>query len=316
MFPYFNSWGIFVVIPLYLLHSLVLITIIYRKGRPTLATLYFAGTLFGLYEAYLTKVLWNPDWGAAIKIGEVAVFEVIVLVLFWHAWMSFIFPLLAMDTWLTKTNEILSGFPARLQRLFHGRRGWVILAILSGLFISINAPSAEKALLSGLGSIAVLGTFGFIFRRTLRNHNYTITDLLPNKNQLRLLIGSLGLMYLVLGVGLRPDMFPPFSGHFVIWILYGFCTWMFILALRASKSQTSDTHLQDEAVSKSVRPTLWLGAMVTFTLVAVLAEVFLVAIEGIIGAIGWFGISVPGILSLVILTRQVLRNRKNLNTPT
>ena len=100
LFPFFHPWGILLVVPLYLLHTLIMITLVYRLGRPTLPALYFAGTLFGLYEAYITKVLWNPDWGEVFKLAEIAVFEVLVLVFFWHTWMSFIFPLLAAETWL------------------------------------------------------------------------------------------------------------------------------------------------------------------------------------------------------------------------
>ncbi len=108
LFPYFHFWGITIVTPIYLLHTLILITLVYRKGRPTLPALYFAGTLFGLYEAYITKILWNPGWDEPVfKLAEVAVTETLVLVFFWHVWMSFIVPLLAAETWLTRSVRVM-----------------------------------------------------------------------------------------------------------------------------------------------------------------------------------------------------------------
>jgi len=53
-FPLYDFWGIIVVIPLYGLHTIILLYIIkrYLKNRKVMfATLYFAGTIFGLYEA-------------------------------------------------------------------------------------------------------------------------------------------------------------------------------------------------------------------------------------------------------------------------
>ena len=58
-FPFFDAWGILVVFPLYTLHILVLSYIVFRKCVPTLKNLFLAGALFGLYEAYITKVLWT-----------------------------------------------------------------------------------------------------------------------------------------------------------------------------------------------------------------------------------------------------------------
>ncbi|MFO7944382.1 MAG: hypothetical protein R6U51_08825 [Anaerolineales bacterium] len=72
MFPYFHAWGLLVVVPLYGLHILVLAHLVYRSPQPHFPSLIFAGMLFGLYEAYLTKVLWDPPWGEALIIGGVA----------------------------------------------------------------------------------------------------------------------------------------------------------------------------------------------------------------------------------------------------
>ena len=94
MFPYFSAWGLLVVVPLYGLHTILLAHLVYRVKKPRFSSLVFAGMIFGLYEAYLTKVLWAPPWGNPVMIAEFAPVETLVLVFWWHCWFSFIIPLL------------------------------------------------------------------------------------------------------------------------------------------------------------------------------------------------------------------------------
>ncbi|MCL5270473.1 MAG: hypothetical protein M1457_07980 [bacterium] len=87
----YHPWGLLVVTPLYGLHLLFFATIVYRWGRPTFFTLFFAGALFGLYEAYITKVLWNPTWtGDYHHLAGLVVEPTLMMTLFWHNWMAFI----------------------------------------------------------------------------------------------------------------------------------------------------------------------------------------------------------------------------------
>src|SRR5487761_2441455 len=58
MFPFFTIWGVLVVWPLYLLHSVFLAGVGFRCGQPRFWPLYSAGMLYGMYEAYITKVVW------------------------------------------------------------------------------------------------------------------------------------------------------------------------------------------------------------------------------------------------------------------
>ena len=91
LFPFFPLWGVLVVLPSYGLHVLVLAYLNFRKPRVTMTTLFLAGAIFGLYEAYLTKVLWSPTWGEwNWQFGGVYVIQTIVLVLFWHPLMAYI----------------------------------------------------------------------------------------------------------------------------------------------------------------------------------------------------------------------------------
>ena len=308
LFPYFHFWGVFSVVPLYLLHTLLLVTLVFRAGRPALPALYFAGTIFGLYEAYITKILWNPSWGdEIIKIGEVAVFEVLVLVFFWHVWMSFILPLLAAETWLTRSTEIRSRLPLRMQRFFMGRRGWLVLAIFGGLFVSINAASAPQALLSALGAVLVLGFFGWLWQRLTREKSYTMEDLLPTRRELVFLLISIAGLYLFTGIFLRPQAYPPLVGHFTIWVLYGLCALFLTLALKASRIPYV------EAIAIPAAPLrvrfLWLGGIFLYALTAIIAETLLLPLAGLIGLAGWFGAALLGLFCLAWSLRSLFLMR-------
>ena len=106
MFPFVDPFGLLVTCPLYGLHILVLSTLVLKRGRASFASLFFAGNLFGLYEAYITKALWNPPWHTALggRVGGVGVLEAMILVLFWHAIMSFLVPLVAAERFLTSST--------------------------------------------------------------------------------------------------------------------------------------------------------------------------------------------------------------------
>jgi hypothetical protein len=307
MFPYFHAWGILVVVPLYGLHCLVLATLVFRYGRPTLPALYFAGTLFGLYEAYITKVLWTPPWNGtgALKIADVALFETLVLVFFWHVWMSFILPLLAVESWLTNSNTSLSYFPTRLRRFFSGPANWLLIAALGGLFVSMDVKSPGDALRSGLGALTVLGLFGWTWRRLVRGKGYTLEGLLPNRGEFRFLVFLLTALYLFTGLFLRPEAYPPLTGHLAIWALYAAMILLLTLALRRSKSTPVE-------LTKGRLPQwLWFPGVLTFTLFAVLAKSLLLPLNQLFEVIGWFAFAFLGVIVSLRLAWGLLKGKSS-----
>jgi hypothetical protein len=310
LFPFFHVWGISMVVPIYLLHTMILITLVYRFGQPTFPVLYFAGTLFGLYEAYITKILWNPSWEEVFKIADVAVFEVIVLVLFWHAWMSFILPLIAADIWLLGSNEMLSLFPQQIRRFFATRKGWGVVAILGGLFLTINLPAPGYALVSGLGVITVLGFFGWLWRKITKRHTYTFADLLPNKCEFIFLTALLLGIYLITGFTLRPEALPSLLGHLVIWTFYALSLIFLITALRYSRKVTMEKG--EFPLAKESRFWFW-GLLLFFIAAFVLEGVsHLFSLEGVIGFICWYGVAVLGVFMLIWALRTLFKEKNRM----
>ena len=112
-YVFFHFFGLLGVFPHYTLHVLVLAPLVIRLDRKVrFGALFLAGTLFGLYEAYMTKVLWSPPWDPdAIRIGGVAVMTSAMLVLFWHPFFSFLLPLFVADHLLLDSDRLQFSLP-------------------------------------------------------------------------------------------------------------------------------------------------------------------------------------------------------------
>lgn len=262
-YPFFKITDYLIVIPLYTLHTLILWYIIWSNGKPKLYNLFPAGAIFGLYEAYMTKVIWNPTWaGAPIKVGGIALVETMVLVLFWHSFLAFIVPLLVVES-MTDSNEVWEGIPDWLSnRLdwFRKDRRWLSIPLLAGIFQSINTPRLQDSLLSGLTSTII--TYGIIqlWRRS-EGTPYTMRELMPSKREFRVLLGLLALMYALMGVFWRPEAVPGIGGQATVWILYLFFGGLLALGLRKSKT---DETVNSSRINITDRNMMIFGLVFTF----------------------------------------------------
>ena len=238
MFPYFTPWGIIVIVPLYMLHTLVLAHIVWRYGRPELHVLFIAGAIFGMYEAYITKVLWDPPWGTDLKVLGVAPIEMAVLMLFWHNFMAFIVPLFVGEMCCTRSGGILAGLPEWISKRFRTReqvaRNFLIIAVLCGMFQSGNSPSPVHSLASGISTSLVV-IFALHYWRKKVGRRYTMVQLLPDKMQFRKLLVLTLVFYVVTGLIIRPELLPGLVPQLVIWLVYGALFLLLYLALKRSR---------------------------------------------------------------------------------
>jgi hypothetical protein len=255
-FAFFNTWGILVVFPLYTLHTLVLAFLIFRRKQITLPVLFLAGMLFGLYEAYITKVLWNPTWGDAhIMLGGVAVVQTAVLILFWHPFMAFILPVILAENLFTTSNETFVALPTKIQSILNSRRGriasLVAFAVYCGIYQGTNAPSPWTALLSGLSATAVFGGLALWWSIVQRKHALTFRQLLPAGKEAAVLAGLLGLLYLLSGLFTRPEAMPHTIGpHLTIWAIYA-------LAIVLLLANLKNAPVFNEAFDSASHPPAW-----------------------------------------------------------
>ena len=302
IYPFFNLIDYILVLPLYTLHTLVLGYIVYRNNRPRLYTLFSAGALYGLYEAYITKVLWNPPWGnnTTMFLG-VAVFETLLLVLFWHAFLAFIVPLFLVETTLTSSRELIQGLPLTLAKkieYIQRKRLYVVLVFFAGLFQGGNSPSIPDSLLSGLSSGGFLIALILLWNK-IGGLNYSFRSLLPTEKEFKVLSLALLVYYIVTTALLRPGELPGLVPQLVIWVMYVFFGVLLYMGLKKSR------------VGQLIGSGLLFSANITNMII--LTVVFSMgSVMGVATGIGslfmlavWFGGTIIGLVALVYTVKSV-----------
>ena len=91
-----HPWTLVVTYWLYYAHFFFFTTLAVRTGRTSLSSLYLWGVLFGLYESWITKVIWHGYSGdGKFVLGSIGPygFSEISMVFLFHPVMSFILPL-------------------------------------------------------------------------------------------------------------------------------------------------------------------------------------------------------------------------------
>ena len=235
-FPFFVPWGILMVFPLYFLHTLFFFCIVWSYGKPTLGSLYAAGLLFGMYEAYLTKVVWtsySPD-GPMLSVGGIALFETLLLVLFWHSVLAFMLPLFIGETYLTKSRELVGLLPQWVRR--RGKLLFTLLLIWAGLFTSVNSPSPLNSILSTLSSGGVLLILMVLWKKT-GGDNYSMRELLPGRKACKVIAVFLILMYVGYTRLIHWDKLPGIGPQFIVWAIYAALIWLLINNIRKSRQE-------------------------------------------------------------------------------
>ena len=242
-FPWIEAWGLFVTLPLYGLHALFLAWVVFSPGRRiSLPTLFIAGALFGMYEAYITKVLFDPSWGShGLAVGGLYLLQTLVLVLYWHPFMAFIVPLFFAEQLLAGSREILGLLPARPRSPTGTMVAGVCIAALAGLVLSLgaaaNSASTLKAAESVLLSYVVLAVLVLTWRLAVGGTRWTLRELLPTRRQGLIIAGLLAALYLVLGTTLRSASLPRnLIPHATALAVYAFLIALLILNIRKASS--------------------------------------------------------------------------------
>lgn len=265
-YAFFTAWGLLAVLPLYGLHTLFLAWLVFRpRRRVTLPALFLAGAMFGLYEAYITKVLWDPTWGShGLSLGGLYLTQTAVLVLYWHPLMAFIAPIVVGETLFTSSRESLSALPKWLtgtQGEASGRMWRVaVFGVFCGISKALNAQSPLEGLFSAASAVAVLFGLSFLWKRT----GWSVArfrDLLPTGRQAVVIGALLVFLYLVMGAGIRPEALPRTLGpHLSVWVLYLLLFGLFLRVTRQRRG--SDESAPELPPQVQLRPVmLFLGSL-------------------------------------------------------
>jgi hypothetical protein len=234
-YPFFDGWGLMVVLPLYGLHIQFLAGLLFSNKQVTLPVLFLAGLLFGLYEAYITKVLWDPTWGDKTSmVAGIAGMQTSVLIFFWHPWFAFILPLLFGESLFTSTREVFSVLPKlvrqKTQNPIVKMAGVALLAVFCGITQGANSISVLSTLVSTTQAFGVFLVFSLLCKWIFKYDRFRLRDLLPKGKELVVLGVLLLLFYIAAGFLIRPEALPHRLGpHFSIWVIYtaaGILLWL------------------------------------------------------------------------------------------
>ena len=227
-------------VPIYLLHSVVLAGVIYRADQVSYATLYLGGVLLGLYEAYVTKVLWAPLGDRpVVEVGGVYVLETVGLVLFWHPVVAFLLPVVVVETVTTASNRSL-----RPPIAGHRFARPLVVAVAAYLLLfqsSLGGP--VRALLGNAVAMSALLVALFLWRRT-GGHTHDMRALLPDGRALGVL--AVGLVGVVLGLGaiIRPGELPTRPvPHLLVLLMYLGAGALLTLLLRSDEPATGSVSM-------------------------------------------------------------------------
>jgi len=245
MFPFFTVWGLLVVWPLYLIHSVFMAGLVFRFGKPGFWPLYAAGMLYGMYEAYITKVVWTSfrAEGPYYTIGGIALFETIICALFLHPLLAFVVPLFLTEVALTNSSEVWQGFPLRVRGWIRRRPGFLLgsLVTMFGLMQFVNSPSVGSSLISGAGNGVVIGLAIYWWRRS-GGASCSLRELLPGPKGLRIFGYILFCWYFFWGLGIKPESIPTvLHGQLTVWLIYAGLIFLFCKCLQRSRREVMPT---------------------------------------------------------------------------
>jgi hypothetical protein len=246
LFPFFTPFTLLIAVPLYALHILVLSAYVVRGREANLRALFFAGMLFGLYEAYITKVIWAPYWSFAadFRAFGIAVPQTTLLILWYHNFFAFIIPLFACEAMCTRSSKMLDSMPTRVRKMFARhrlKRTAIILGVVFGLVESVVSKSPLVALASVLSGAAVIALFMYYLREVKESNRFTLDELLPDRRQSKKLLMALLVFYAIMTPLLLPENLPDLWPQVTVWALYAvaFTFLYFTLGDRAVTSTPS-----------------------------------------------------------------------------
>lgn len=217
-----SPWTLLVTYWLYFAHFFFLTTLAIRTGRTSLAALYLWGVLFGLYESWLTKVIWYGYSGdGTFAMGAVGPYgySEISMVFFFHPLMSFIVPLAVACVAFPSLRQY---FPEvawftgsrKSARAFHA---WLIVSM--GCIMAVNSGGPLNLAANLAFAVIMLAIFGRLSRMAPAAHG-AVRIVAFRRNGFVGLCIYLGLLYGVMYTGVRAEGLPSLGVQSITFVLY------------------------------------------------------------------------------------------------
>ncbi|TWT82819.1 hypothetical protein CA13_42820 [Planctomycetes bacterium CA13] len=283
-----HPWTLIVTYWLYFAHFFLFTTLAVRTGRTSLASLYLWGVLFGLYESWITKVIWHGYGGdGKLVLGSIGPygFSELSMVFLFHPVASFLLPL-AVTCLVCPSLRGL--FPDLVW--FTGKTRGVRLFLCYLLFslppiIAMNSGGPLNLVRNLVVVIVVLFVLNRLSRPALAGPNCDRIVVFGRRGFVGLCI-YLVLLYLVTYFGLRPEGMPSASVQLATGVFYA-------LAIIGLWRHTAREPMPDESVP--VDP-MEMRRVKTFFVVLMSLSLVLSSFAG------WPGLFVPIMLNFALWT--------------
>jgi hypothetical protein len=295
-FPYsfVHPLGWILVVPLYGLHTLVLAFVVFKLGRPRFSTLFIAGCIFGMYEAYVTKVLWNPPWESVAepitRLGGIAVVELGVISFCWHPFMAFIVPV-AVATALTSSPGLMEAMPGRLDRWLRNKE-WnllMALAVWAGLVMGSQVHPVTAVLANGSTLVVMALVVHYFMRET--GGRYTMEQLLPDQREAMWLLAPLLLYFAITGPLMRPEALPGPGPQAIVIALYAVLFALLWRSIRVGRAQGRVAPWRPGLDMRKAR-TLFTIYMALAVLTSILAALLIGPLFLVLSWVAWAAIAI------------------------
>ncbi len=232
VFGILNPVGLLLLAPVYGGQALLLASWVFRANRrPTLAALWSAGFVMGLYEFYITAVLWgSADWDTTTSDGGIAVFSLVVLAFFWHPFMAFIFPLMIAENLTVARPHIAGLFPEWFRT--RGRK-WQIAAFLILCAFPIGIGQKWEFWVLWIALPATVALLWFASRALpARPKATSLVNLLPSRSGIVWLMVVVGAVFALMGTLMVTTHAITLGQQAAAWGLYAFAVLLLASNLR------------------------------------------------------------------------------------
>ncbi len=312
-FWFMDAWGVWVVLPLYWSHALVLFTLALRSRRTTLTHLYLYGVLFGLYESWVTKVIWAGYMGQEPGLGTFlgfAVGEFLVIALFWHAVFSFIIPILMFQIVVASSNRenIIPSHLRFLKKTKKNQFGYLLAILTGSLFLAAGTSFDLIATLFAAVANCVLVILFMYASRSSAEHGLSVESIKLKGTGLGVAILYILGLYLVMFFALLPERIPAIE---TIILTLAFYALVFLLI------QAKPPELENDLSKIDKEPLLGTADVQQYLLLFVILGAFwclFIDLSDIMGTVLYLGMIVigPGLFmfSAAMIAASRLRKRK------
>ncbi|NMC77353.1 MAG: hypothetical protein GYA60_08705 [Candidatus Methanofastidiosa archaeon] len=297
---FISGWGLLLTFPLYLFHVLFFLNIAFKLKRITPPQLYLLGVIFGLYESWITKVLWSgyfdsngPGLGTILGIG---VSEFPVLVFFWHPVMSFIVPVLVFELLTRKIHISHASILTKTTR----KTALIVISIVS--LSAFIANGNKFNLLSSNISLVVTLVIILVFYSLSRRADLGVFNF--GRRGFIALSLYLALLYILGFLFLLPERIPntlaPYATIIVFYLLP-------ILLFKKSKTTDMELIAADES-RYSIRD---LCIFTIITIVATNLATIFSKISSVVLTVSYLILEFVGIILFIYVVYKILNNIKS-----